>query len=153
MWSQRALPVWSVSCSLRLLTLWKMTVLSFTTLGNYFIALWLLVSQLSFSATFSVFEMTRYASLRSSTVLKPLPCQHCGESVSPGAWAQAWLLGAGLAAGRVCSGSVTGCAGDEGGGHGVCSCFPEELWPHNVNLLTLAGYSYFWFIFDFRKLY
>lgn len=57
------------------------------------------MSQLSFSATFSVFEMTRYASLRSSTVLKPLPCQHCGESVSPGAWAQAWLLGAGLAAG------------------------------------------------------
>lgn len=47
---------------------------------------------------FSVFEMTQYASLRSSTVLKPLPCQLCGESVSPGAWAQAWLLGASAAA-------------------------------------------------------
>ena len=51
-WPQRALPVWSVSCSLCLLTLWKTTLLSFTTWGNYFIALWLLVSQLSFSATF-----------------------------------------------------------------------------------------------------
>ena len=26
-----------------------------------------------------------------------------------------WGVGTGLAAGRVCSGSVTGCAGDEGG--------------------------------------
>lgn len=53
--------------------------------------------------------------------------------------------GAGLAAGHVCRALSLAVPGRGVGAAGCAAAFLGSSDPHNVNLLTLAGYSYFWF--------